>query len=476
MGFAALGTTAVVAVTEKRALGEACATLVDQLERLDRTCSRFRADSELQRANARAGATLAVSPLLAKLIEVALTAAETTGGRVDPTLGSQLRAAGYDRTFSLVRDRDSWSFAERRILPEQWRRIELDTDRLTLRAPHGIELDLGATAKAWASDQAARTIAGQTGCGVLVSLGGDIAVAGDTAWPIRIAEDHTAPLDGPGPVVSIQSGGLATSSTTVRRWRTRCRRRASCARPFDRSARGELLADGQRRGRHMPRRQRRGDGCDRALGLRVGLARGTAVAGATRCSRRPSRGRRRLARRTGWPLDRGRGQREDVLVPDTRDRNRRTAAAHRISGSRRVDDVSVAHTALAALRVERRPSQPDAVDARLHRRSRRHDGARRLCADPPRRCGRPVRLRIPSGVARARSGRLRSAAGARRVEPAAGPPRLPPLAPDPLARLRLVARGARPRARQRQRRPRRLHAACGLRLARHRRPRRTRRV
>ena len=220
MGFAALGTTAVVAVTEKRALGEACATLVDQLERLDRACSRFRPDSELQRANARAGTTVAVSPLLAELIEMALAAAETTGGCVDPTLGSQLRAAGYDRTFSLVRDRDSWSFAERRILSEQWRRIELDTDRLTLRAPHGIELDLGATAKAWASDRAARTIAGQIGCGVLVSLGGDIAVAGDTAWPIRIAEDHTAPLDGPGPVVSIQSGGLATSSTTVRRWRT----------------------------------------------------------------------------------------------------------------------------------------------------------------------------------------------------------------------------------------------------------------
>ena len=59
-------------------------------------------------------------------------------------------------------------------------------------------------------------------------------------------------------------------------------------------------------------------------------------------------------------------------------------------------------------------------------------------------------------------------------EPAAGAPRLPPLAADPLARLRLVARRARPCARHRQRRPRRLHAACGLRLARDRRPRRPR--
>ncbi len=220
MAFAALGTTAVVAVSEERALGEACAILADQLQHLDRTCSRFRSDSELERANARAGTTIVVSQQLAELVGVALAAAETTGGSVDPTLGGPLRAAGYDRTFSLVRERDSWAFAERRVPREQWRRVELDSDQLTLRTPPGVELDLGATAKAWASDHAACTIAAQTGCGVLVSLGGDIAVAGGTAWPIRIAEDHTAPLDGPGPVVSIESGGLATSSTTVRRWRT----------------------------------------------------------------------------------------------------------------------------------------------------------------------------------------------------------------------------------------------------------------
>ena len=220
MTFAALGTTTVVAVTDDAALGEATAMLVGQLERLDLTCSRFRSDSELQRANARTGVTLTISPLLAELVETALAAAETTDGRVNPTLGGPLRAAGYDRTFGLVRQRDTWSFAERPVPPEQWRHVELDTSRLTLRIPRGVELDLGATAKAWATDHAARTIAEQIGSAVLVSLGGDIAVAGETAWPIRIAEDHAAPLDGSGPVVSIESGGLATSSTTVRRWRT----------------------------------------------------------------------------------------------------------------------------------------------------------------------------------------------------------------------------------------------------------------
>jgi thiamine biosynthesis lipoprotein len=58
---------------------------------------------------------------------------------------------------------------------------------------------------------------------VLVSLGGDIAVAGEPperGWPVRIADDHAAPLAGPGPVVAIAEGGLASSGTHVRRWTT----------------------------------------------------------------------------------------------------------------------------------------------------------------------------------------------------------------------------------------------------------------
>ncbi len=220
MSFDALGTSAVVAVTADDTLGDACAELVDQLERLDRVCSRFRSDSELARVNARAGEITAVSPLLAELIGVALDAARSSDGLVDPTLGGPLRAVGYDRTFTLVRDRETWTIAERPVVPESWRWVELDRRASTVRLPTGIELDLGATAKAWASDQAARAIAEQSGGAALVSLGGDIAVAGVGVWPIRIAESHLAPLDGPGPVVAIETGGLATSSTTVRRWRT----------------------------------------------------------------------------------------------------------------------------------------------------------------------------------------------------------------------------------------------------------------
>jgi thiamine biosynthesis lipoprotein len=87
--------------------------------------------------------------------------------------------------------------------------------------PNGVRLDLGATAKAWAADRAARAAAAETGCGVLVGIGGDIATCGRApagGWQIRVTDDHRSDPTAPGQTISIESGGLATSSTAVRRW------------------------------------------------------------------------------------------------------------------------------------------------------------------------------------------------------------------------------------------------------------------
>ncbi len=221
--FAALGSTAVVAVTQPTRLDEAKAMLAAELCAVDLACSRFRSDSELARVNARAGGLIPISKLVAEALRVALDAARTSDGLVDPTLGAHLRGAGYDRTFTLVRERETWRFQAVPPRLQSWREVELDDAQLTVRLPAGLELDLGATAKAWAADRAAGRIAALIDGGALVALGGDVAVAGpapDGGWAVRIAADHAAPLASPGPVVAISHGGLATSGTAVRRWRT----------------------------------------------------------------------------------------------------------------------------------------------------------------------------------------------------------------------------------------------------------------
>jgi thiamine biosynthesis lipoprotein len=221
--FAALGTTATVAVARPELLPQARALLESRLDRLDRLCSRFRDDSELSQANADAGRTGNASPELRAAVEVALAAANETGGLVDPTIGRALRDAGYDRTFALVRSRGSWTVLAGQ--PAQARRhgVIVDNEHHTLTIPEGVEVDLGATAKAREADDAACELAATLETGVLVSLGGDIAVAGATpgsGWCVRIADDHADRRESEGPLVLLKMGGLATSGTTVRRWPT----------------------------------------------------------------------------------------------------------------------------------------------------------------------------------------------------------------------------------------------------------------
>jgi thiamine biosynthesis lipoprotein len=85
-------------------------------------------------------------------------------------------------------------------------------------------VDLGATAKGLGADWAARAAMSASGAGgVVVSLGGDVALDGDSpdgGWPVLIADDHRQPASAPcTQVVRMDRGGLATSSIACRQWR-----------------------------------------------------------------------------------------------------------------------------------------------------------------------------------------------------------------------------------------------------------------
>jgi thiamine biosynthesis lipoprotein len=220
----ALGTSVVLRVIDRGALDAARAAVEGELAAIDRACSRFRADSELSGVNARAGRTTQVSPLMIEALEVALRAAELTDGDVDPTVGLALELAGYDRDWVLLDPPGTQPEVAPAItlrVRGGWQTIVLDRAACSLRMPAEVKLDLGASAKAWAADRAAAAAQRAGSCGVLVSLGGDIATSGpapDGGWRIRVTDDHRSDCSAPGQTVSIRTGGLATSSTAVRRW------------------------------------------------------------------------------------------------------------------------------------------------------------------------------------------------------------------------------------------------------------------
>lgn len=195
------------------------------LAEFDVACSRFRSDSELVGVNAAGGRQVRVSPLLARAVATALDAARRTGGVVDPTVGRAMRVIGYEDDFSLVAAGAARPNPVLRLAPVPgWQAVSVDVRSRALRVPPGVELDLGSTGKALAADLGAEAaLAFAPEGGVLVSLGGDMVVAGrppDGGWRVLVSEDSETPADSGGEVVAIEHGALATSSTTVRRWRT----------------------------------------------------------------------------------------------------------------------------------------------------------------------------------------------------------------------------------------------------------------
>jgi thiamine biosynthesis lipoprotein len=220
LAWRALGTSVHVLITDESRAGKVRRAVVAVLDEVDASYSRFR-DSELTRLNARPRQDVRVGPLLAHAIERALGAARATDGAVDPTVGTALRAIGYGDDFARIA-LDGAPLTVRLEPIPGWRAVHFDRTSRIVRLPAGVELDLGSTGKALAADLAAQAARGAIeGGGVLVSLGGDIAMAGTApagGWRILAAEDSDAPPDGEGEVIALHGGALATSSTVVRRW------------------------------------------------------------------------------------------------------------------------------------------------------------------------------------------------------------------------------------------------------------------
>lgn len=211
-----------VTVDDPEVIGACAGTVKAMMDRVERASSRFLPDSELSVVNGRAGMMVPVSRLLVDMVDVALVSASMSGGAVDPTVGAAVVAAGYDADIEVVRRRRALAPGRgpgdvARPVPG-WRQVRLDRKLARIGVPAGVTLDLGAIGKAWTADRAATVIAERYGCAVLVEIGGDLRAAGEPRepWVIEVAER----AGDEGTAVTLAHGGLATSTTTVRKWAT----------------------------------------------------------------------------------------------------------------------------------------------------------------------------------------------------------------------------------------------------------------
>ncbi len=192
---------------------------VGEVERLEQCWSRFRSDSELVRLNDRTGEWVVVSPTMALALRSAAHWWRETGGAFDPSVIGALERWGYTADFALVRTVAPTDVGVTDQAAPGLTGMASLQDYHTVRLPPGVRLDLGGIGKGLAADLVAEQLVAMGAPSVLISLGGDLRVAG--AAP---AAGYAVPVQDPFDPArllfthSLFEGALVTSTTRMRRW------------------------------------------------------------------------------------------------------------------------------------------------------------------------------------------------------------------------------------------------------------------
>ncbi|MGZ6967757.1 MAG: FAD:protein FMN transferase [Acidimicrobiia bacterium] len=193
-----------------------CATARARIEQLESRWSRFLPDSELNRLNRLVGRPVLVSADTLHAVEAAVAGWHATAGRYDPSVLHAMVAAGYDRDFALVgSDASRETREDRAVVPPGCQGIVIDSVVGSITIPIGTAIDLGGIGKGLAADIVSAELVDAGAAGACVNVGGDLRVRGrapgEAGWVADI--EHLPDLR-----IALADGGIATSSSTKRRW------------------------------------------------------------------------------------------------------------------------------------------------------------------------------------------------------------------------------------------------------------------
>jgi len=177
-------------------------------EQQEQRFSRFRESSLLSRFNR--GEPISDGWFVAG-IELALAAFDESGGLFNPMVLPALSTAGYDRTFAEVAGGVPVSIA----VPNPHEAVVVTPEGARLISG---QVDLGGIVKGWSVDLAVEHLLPTTP-NVFLNAGGDIRCAGSDGEGPGWAMEIEGPRDST-PWSGRLTGGIATSSTLKRRWKT----------------------------------------------------------------------------------------------------------------------------------------------------------------------------------------------------------------------------------------------------------------
>jgi thiamine biosynthesis lipoprotein len=157
----------------------------DWFRQVEACCSRFDPQSALRQLTANSGTSVSAPQMLFELVRFALALAEETDGAFDPTVGVRMEQRGFHREYSTGRVERTGIDAREGV---NYRDVVLDTQNQTITLRRPLVLDLGAVAKGFAIDMAARELVAFEN--FAIDAGGDLYLGGRNAagdpWTVGI--------------------------------------------------------------------------------------------------------------------------------------------------------------------------------------------------------------------------------------------------------------------------------------------------
>ena len=166
---------------------------IEWFRQVEACCSRFDPRSPLRQLSANVGVAASVPAMLFELVRFAVALAEDTGGAFDPTVGVRMEERGFDREYSTGRIERTGIDANDDV---SFRDVAIDPHAQTITLLRPLVLDLGAVAKGFAIDMAARELAVFEN--FAIDAGGDLYLGGcngqGARWSVGIRhprDEHT---------------------------------------------------------------------------------------------------------------------------------------------------------------------------------------------------------------------------------------------------------------------------------------------
>ena len=169
---------------------------VEQLYQWEDLWSVTDESSEIWAADHSGGAWSALSGETADLLSQALELCRLTGGALDLTSYSAVKAWGFTTGEYRVPGEEELAALAEGI---DYTQVELDRDARRIRLPAGMELDLGAVAKGYAGTRLAEQLREQGVTSALLNLGGNVQTVGGkpdgSPWSVGVQNPASEQVD-----------------------------------------------------------------------------------------------------------------------------------------------------------------------------------------------------------------------------------------------------------------------------------------